>query len=246
MANCAHCGTANADDAGYCQKCGQPLETSAIPSLAAPTPAPAARTSPLAIASLILSFFSLFPMIGILAVVFGHISRAQIRKSAGQLKGSGMALAGLILGYGGIAFLVFLLVVSLPEMMMVDRPATNESSAVGSLRTLNTSAITYAATYPKRGFPTTLAQMGPPVEGAQPDEDHAYLIEAVLASGERSGYRFTYVSSDTNRDGITDAYAAHADPLAPGTGKRHFFTDESGVIRFESGRPAGPNSPVLN
>ena len=156
--------------------------------------------------------------------IFGHVARSQIRKSAGQLKGSGMALAGLILGYAGIAFLVFLLVVSLPEMIMVDRPAANESSAVGSLRTLNTSAITYAATYPKRGFPTTLAQMGPPAEGAQPDEDHAYLIDAVLASGERSGYRFTYVSSDPNRDGITDAYAAHADPLAPETGKRHFFT----------------------
>lgn len=43
MANCPHCGTGNAANAGYCQSCGQPLETASIQAIAVPaaaTPAP--------------------------------------------------------------------------------------------------------------------------------------------------------------------------------------------------------------
>jgi hypothetical protein len=38
----------------------------------------------------------------ILAVIFGHVARGQIKRSNGTQTGSGMALAGLILGYIGI------------------------------------------------------------------------------------------------------------------------------------------------
>ena len=39
----------------------------------------------------------------ILAVIFGHIAKGEIRASGGQQGGDGMALAGLILGYTGLA-----------------------------------------------------------------------------------------------------------------------------------------------
>ena len=119
MASCLHCGTLNADDAGYCEKCGQPLATAAgaaIPAIAVPAAAVAARTNPLAVASLLLGFFSVFPLFGVLAVVFGHVARAQIRKSAGRQKGTGMALAGLILGYLCLGFVLFVILVVLPEL----------------------------------------------------------------------------------------------------------------------------------
>ena len=38
----------------------------------------------------------------ILAVIFGHIAKGEIRASGGQQGGDGMALAGLILGYVGL------------------------------------------------------------------------------------------------------------------------------------------------
>ena len=38
----------------------------------------------------------------ILAVIFGHIAKGEIRASEGQQGGDGMALAGLILGYVGL------------------------------------------------------------------------------------------------------------------------------------------------
>ncbi len=104
-----------------------------------------------------------------------------------------------------------------------------EASAIGSLRTLNTALVTYAATYPDVGFAKDLAALG----GNGGDANGAGLIDSVLASGEKSGYRFELHSS-----GAT--YEIVARPIRFGeTGKRNFFTDETGVIRFTSeDRPA--------
>ena len=69
------------------------------------SPAPAKFNALSAIWSLvlgILSFFCLGIFGAIAAVICGHLARSTIRKSAGQLRGEGLALAGLILGYVGI------------------------------------------------------------------------------------------------------------------------------------------------
>lgn len=52
------------------------------------------------------------PLLGaIVAVVCGHLGRAEIRRSGGALEGDGMALAGLILGYLQIALALMLALV---------------------------------------------------------------------------------------------------------------------------------------
>lgn len=55
------------------------------------------------------------PLLGaIVAVVCGHLARAEIRRSPNPIEGDGMALAGLILGYLQIALaVVFALVVAI-------------------------------------------------------------------------------------------------------------------------------------
>jgi VIT1/CCC1 family predicted Fe2+/Mn2+ transporter len=87
-----------------------------LPAVAAPHAPAAASTNSLAVASLLLGFLSLFPLFGILAVVLGHVARAQIRKSAGRQKGAGMALAGLILGYLFLGFILFVILVVIPSL----------------------------------------------------------------------------------------------------------------------------------
>jgi len=77
-------------------------------------PAVAPQMSGFAIASLICGIASwvLFFFIGgILAVVFGHLARRQIRRSQGWKRGNGLALSGLIIGYLNIlaSIIVFLL-----------------------------------------------------------------------------------------------------------------------------------------
>ena len=116
MTNCTNCGTANISDAGYCEKCGRPLATATAPAAPVPTVAVAARTNSLAVASLLLGLLALAPPCAIMAVVFGHVARSQIRKSAGRQKGAGLALAGLILGYLGLGFILFVILVVLPAL----------------------------------------------------------------------------------------------------------------------------------
>ena len=62
----------------------------------------------LAVASLLLSGFGfIVPMVGsILGIVSGHLARHQCKANP-KLTGSGIALAGLILGYLGLAFSVY-------------------------------------------------------------------------------------------------------------------------------------------
>lgn len=68
-------------------------------------------TNALAVISMVAGIIGLFFFGSLIAVICGHISRAQIRSSNGRETGDGMALAGLITGYIGLAFaLVFLLI----------------------------------------------------------------------------------------------------------------------------------------
>ncbi len=67
--------------------------------------APPPRTNPLAIWSLILgiiSFFCCGLFTGIPAVICGHMAHSRIKNSGGSEAGSGMAIAGLVIGYMGI------------------------------------------------------------------------------------------------------------------------------------------------
>jgi hypothetical protein len=64
------------------------------------------RLNPLALASLILSILVIGGIGSILAVTFGHQARRQIRDSHCTEKGSGLALAGLIIGYTVITILI--------------------------------------------------------------------------------------------------------------------------------------------
>lgn len=73
---------------------------------------PVNRTNGLAIASLVCSFFFwLYGLGAVLAIVFGFIARSQIKKSDGTQQGSGLALAGIIIGFTGIAIGIGLIIV---------------------------------------------------------------------------------------------------------------------------------------
>jgi FKBP-type peptidyl-prolyl cis-trans isomerase/Domain of unknown function (DUF4190) len=64
-----------------------------------------ARTNGLAIASLVLGILWLYWLGSLLAVVFGHIALRQIRRANGGQEGRGLAIAGAILGWVGLAVL---------------------------------------------------------------------------------------------------------------------------------------------
>ena len=69
-------------------------------------------TNGLAIASLILGLVGWVPCgVGsIVAIVLGFVARNQIRESQGRQGGDGLALAGIVLGFLAIAFLIAIIV----------------------------------------------------------------------------------------------------------------------------------------
>jgi prepilin-type N-terminal cleavage/methylation domain-containing protein len=126
-----------------------------------------------------------------------------------------------------VAIILIIAAIAIPNLLR-SRMAANEASAVGSMRTINTAAVTYSSTY-GTGFPAALVNLQPanPATAAAAD-----LIDQVLAAGTKSGYTFTYAAGAAV-GGVIPTYTLNADPVNVGTtGQRHFFTDQSGVIRF--------------
>jgi len=262
---CPRCGEANAFGAKFCMRCGSPLAAETVVGLAAPRvmqPLPGspalgpAENSGKAIASLICGFFAwIFPA-AVAAIILGHVSLSEIGRSAGRLTGRGMAIAGLVMGYAGLFFIPFILIIAaiaIPNLLR-SREAANEASAIGSLRTINVAAISYSSQY-GNGFPPSLAAMDG-VQNGSPSCDDPQLIDPALASGQKSGYIFTYapagtqIRDDAKGKGCTspgsDAFELHADPVTRGTtGQRSFYTDQSGVIRSEANGPASADSTPI-
>jgi len=72
-----------------------------------------AETSGKAIGSLVCGLLFFFPPSAILAVIMGHLSLSEIRRSAGRLGGRGVAIAGLVLGYAGLSFIPVLIIAAI-------------------------------------------------------------------------------------------------------------------------------------
>jgi prepilin-type N-terminal cleavage/methylation domain-containing protein len=129
-----------------------------------------------------------------------------------------------------VAIILIIAAIAIPNLLR-SRMAANEASAVGSVRTINTSAVTFSSTYPNQGFPPTLAAMGGPAGACVATVAQACLLDAVLASGTKSGYTFKW-TGDGNTPSV--GYTITATPVTVGTtGQRMFCSDQSGVIRFD-------------
>jgi len=133
-----------------------------------------------------------------------------------------------------VAIILIIAAIAIPNLLR-SRIAANEASAVGALRTINTAEVTYQSTYPDVGFTCVFVQLGP--GNGTPSSTSAGLIDATLASQDKSGYHFSTVgaSSCQSVNGIQITYQFGAKPQTPGqTGQRYFCSDQSGVIQYDS------------
>jgi type IV pilus assembly protein PilA len=152
-----------------------------------------------------------------------------------------------------VAIILIVAAIAIPNLLRA-RIAANEASAVGSLRTMNTSAVEYASTY-GNGYPAGIAAMGTKTAGdTSASCGEALLIDNQLTTGKKTGYTFTYAdgTGDTPNAAPTSGcagwnlYSNTAAPVTPGTtGQRYFYTDQTGVIRFNASAAATAASPPL-
>ena len=226
---CNHCGSQVPDGSTFCNRCGQVVSPEQSMSSTAGTLQEGLqrKNSSKAVASLITGVLFFILPSSIAAVVLGHIARREIRKSAGRLQGSGMALAGLIMGYIGLA-LPFILIISaivIPNLLRA-KIAANESSAVSSLRLISVAEVRYFQLHPDTGFTCNLGELktGDGVDGQ-------------LASGTKYGYAVALRNCKAATvGGPNRSYQLTAHPLVVNTtGVRAFCSDQSRIIRSDPG-----------
>ncbi len=133
-----------------------------------------------------------------------------------------------------VAIILVIAAIAIPNLLR-SRIAANEASAVGSLRTINSAEILYNTTYPSQGF-MPLAALGPGSTGTctTPGTANACILDSVLAGATKSGYNFAFGTYYAGAPPVP-TYFVMAYPITVGqTGQRSFFTDTSGVIRYNT------------
>jgi type IV pilus assembly protein PilA len=141
-----------------------------------------------------------------------------------------------------VAIILIIAAIAIPNLLRA-RMAANESSAVASIRTVNTAEITYNSTYPTVGFATSLSTLGGALGAAcSPATTTACLIDSVLANNGnpaasgKSGYSFK-TGTGTVSGGVNVGYTVVGVPLTINqTGIRAFCAEEDAVVRVD---PAG-------
>ncbi len=141
-----------------------------------------------------------------------------------------------------VAVILIIAAIAIPNYIQ-SRMRANEASAVESLRNIATAEIVYSSTY-GLDFSNTLLQLSG--TGVTPDQNNAGLIDEILASGHKSGYVIAYTPLTTDAQGNTATYSVTADPESSSTGQRHFYADQTCVIRSNDSIPAGPTDSPIN
>ncbi|HYA26329.1 MAG TPA: prepilin-type N-terminal cleavage/methylation domain-containing protein [Terriglobales bacterium] len=139
-----------------------------------------------------------------------------------------------------VAIILIIAAIAIPNLLRA-RIAANESSAVQSIRTMNTAEVTYQSTYPNIGFSSTIPVLGPSAASGctTPTSTNACLLDWVLsqataAATPKSGYYFT-VGATSSGGGIVVDYTFNGMPAAAGqSGVRGFCSNSDGVIRFSN------------
>jgi type IV pilus assembly protein PilA len=132
-----------------------------------------------------------------------------------------------------LAFIILIIAaIAIPNLLRA-RIAANESSAVVSIRTLNSSQISYNSAYSTVGFASTLASLSGTCTGTViPTSATACLIDSQLATSTKSGYSFQV--SVTGAAPATN-YAVWTNPFTQNTTDvRSFCSVADAVVRYNT------------
>jgi len=145
-----------------------------------------------------------------------------------------------------VAIILIIAAIAVPNLLR-SRMSANEASAVGSMRSINTAEVAYSTNYPTVGYSVLLADLGGTCSATTaPTSTSACLIDQTLAGAtsantSKSGYYFTYAQV-----GGGPGYTLNGDAAQQGSsGVKHFYTDASAVIRYNTSAAATASDAAI-
>ena len=125
-----------------------------------------------------------------------------------------------------VAIIAIIAAIAIPNLLR-SRMQSNESAAIGNLRTINASEVAFHSA--NSAFATTFDQL---TTATPPFLDGNWAVA-------KSGYNYAMA-------GTVDCFQVTATPTTPGTtGNRYFCTDCTGVIRFSTaGAATAASTPI--
>jgi prepilin-type N-terminal cleavage/methylation domain-containing protein len=131
-----------------------------------------------------------------------------------------------------VAIILIIAAIAIPNLLR-SKIAANESSAVGSVRTIGTAEVTYSASWGS-GFSANLASLGGPAPCVAAIATAACLIDPLLSQAPftKSGYAFN-AAGTLLVNGVMNGFEVNATPTTfQTTGVRAFCDDQTGVLKF--------------
>ena len=127
-----------------------------------------------------------------------------------------------------VAIILIIAAIAIPNLIK-SKMAANEASAVGAVRTVVTSEITYSTVNPTTGY-VSLTNL-----------NAAGLIDSVLGGGVKSGYNFAVTAAGAT----PTTFVMGAAPVTVGTtGQRLFCGDQTGVLRQDPNAGSATAAPT--
>ena len=138
-----------------------------------------------------------------------------------------------------VAIILIIAAIAIPNLLR-SKMSANDSAAASTIRTINTSEVTYSTNYPTLGYANTLLLLGP---SAKCDGTGACLIDDVLAKGTKSGYN--YFMASTSATAPFGDYTVSAGPVTwQSTGTANYCSNADAVIRSTKALATQPTASI--
>jgi type IV pilus assembly protein PilA len=151
-----------------------------------------------------------------------------------------------------VAIILIIAAIAIPNLLRSKMNANN-SAAASTLRTVNTSEVTYSTNYSSFGYAPSLSILGPPAGGCPatgPTAANACLMDSVVACAAGTGTTpcpkggFNYYLTSTAAAAPFGDYTATADPITwESTGNKTYCTMADAVIKSHVAATASVGAP---
>ena len=145
-----------------------------------------------------------------------------------------------------MSIMLIIMAFAVPQLMKVKKNA-NQTSALQSIRVINSAEFQYNAAYQTFGCPLTLLG-GDPKAGAPTPEGAQLLDPTLAASGHKSGYIFTVTcgsKATINNQDKYNSFELTAVPETVGrTGDYGYCSDENNIIKYDPTGGTNCTQPV--